>query len=137
MKIVICGSMSASNKMVEMGNALEKLGHSIDLPRQAHEYANGSIAMEGSRESAENKITHDLIRDHYDKIKNADAVLALNVDKKGISNYIGGNTFLELGFAHVLDKKIFLLNPVPDIGYTSEIIAMQPVIIDGDLGKIN
>ncbi|MEK7094820.1 MAG: hypothetical protein AAB886_01805, partial [Patescibacteria group bacterium] len=66
-----------------------------------------------------------------------DAVLALNLDRKGIPNYIGGNTFLELGFAHVLDKKIYLFNPVPDIHfYDTEIIAMRPVILNGDLARI-
>ncbi len=62
--------------------------------------------------------------------------LAVNIDKKGIKNYIGGNTFLEMGFAHVLDKKIFLLNEIPDISYKDEIKAMQPIILNGDLSKI-
>ncbi|MBT4597707.1 hypothetical protein HOC76_01665, partial [bacterium] len=51
-----------------------------------------------------------------------------------IDSYIGGNTFLEMGFAHVLGKKIFLLNGIPDISYKAEIIAMQPKCLKGDLG---
>jgi hypothetical protein len=44
---------------------------------------------------------------------------------------------MEIGFAHVLEKKIFLMNPVPDIEYyRSEIEAVRPVIINGDLTKI-
>lgn len=63
-------------------------------------------------------------------------ILVLNLDKKGISNYIGGNTFLEMGFAHVLNKTIYLYNNIPDILYTDEINTMKPIIIGGDLLKI-
>src|SRR5690606_35746742 len=69
-------------------------------------------------------------------IKKADAILALNFDKKGIKNYIGGNTFLELGYAFIKGKKIYLLNPIPDMIYTSEVVAMKPVILNGDLHKL-
>ncbi|MDP3992633.1 MAG: hypothetical protein Q8Q05_00195 [bacterium] len=58
-------------------------------------------------------------------------------DKHGIKNYIGGNTFLEMGFAHILNQKIFLLNPVPEMPYyQTEIVAMRPVVINGDFAKI-
>jgi len=70
-------------------------------------------------------------------MQGADAVVVLNLDKHGIANYIGGNTFLEIGFAHVLNQKIFLLNPIPDIQfYKTEIEAMKPVILNGDLSLI-
>ncbi len=61
----------------------------------------------------------------------------LNYDRKGIRNYIGGNALMEIGFAHVLGKKIFLLNPVPEIEfYRAEIEATKPVVLHGDIGKI-
>jgi len=42
-----------------------------------------------------------------------------------------------MGFAHVLNQKIFLLNPIPDMPYyKTEITAMKPVIIDCDLNRI-
>lgn len=137
MKIVICGSMSSSEKMVEVSNELKKLGYKNLLPKHAEEYAEGDRKMEDSAESTENKIKDDLIRDYYDEIKDSDAVLVVNEDKKGIKNYIGGNVFLEMGFAHVLNKKIFLLNSVPEIGYKDEIIAMQPMVLEGDIGRIS
>ena len=44
---------------------------------------------------------------------------------------------MEIGFAHVLDQKIFLLNPIPDISfYKTEIEAINPIIINGDISKI-
>jgi predicted RNA-binding protein with PUA domain len=62
--------------------------------------------------------------------------LVVNEDLNGIKGYIGGNSFLEMGFAHVLNKKIFLLNPISEMGYEDEIVAMKPVILNGDLDKI-
>jgi len=43
---------------------------------------------------------------------------------------------IEIAFAHVLDKKIYLLNPVPNISYSDEIEAMKPVILNGKLDNI-
>jgi hypothetical protein len=44
---------------------------------------------------------------------------------------------MEIGFAHVLDKKIFLMNPIPDIEYyRSEVEAVRPVILEQDLSQI-
>lgn len=45
---------------------------------------------------------------------------------------------MEIGFAHVLNQKIFLLNSIPEIPYyKTEIEAIKPIIINGDLTKIN
>ncbi|OGF27970.1 hypothetical protein A2303_06215 [Candidatus Falkowbacteria bacterium RIFOXYB2_FULL_47_14] len=136
MKIVICGSMSSAKKMVALEIELKKFDHMVILPRHAREYANGDLAPESSHESTQNKINHDLIRDHYEKIKAADAVLIVNETKNGIKDYIGGNAFLELGYGHALRKKTFILNGIPDMIYTDEILAMQPVILNGDINKI-
>lgn len=77
-----------------------------------------------------------MIRGYFNIIKNSDAVLAINIKKNGIDNYIGGNTFLELGFGYVLGKKIYLLNPIPNMSYSDEIKAFEPIILNGDLSKI-
>lgn len=83
------------------------------------------------------KYARDAIREHWQIIQNSDAVLVLNYDKHGILGYIGGNSFLEMGFAYVLKKPIFLLNPIPDMPhYKTEIIAMKPTVLYGDLNKL-
>ena len=79
---------------------------------------------------------YDFIRKHYSKIIESDAVLVLNYDKDGVINYIGPNTFLEMGFAFVSGKKIFLLNPIPDSQISPEVQAMSPVILNGDFNNI-
>ncbi len=136
MNIVICGSMGASAQILNAKIELEKAGHDIVIPRNTEAYAHSELGFESDHESASNKIKHDLIRAYFEKIKNSDAILVINTDKKGIKNYIGGNTFLEIAFAHVLNKKIYLLNDIPEIGYKDEIVAMQPAIINGDLSRI-
>ena len=137
MRIVVCGSMIFFRQMVELKKELTLCGHSVTLPHRAGEYANGNLPPESPGESAANKIKYDLIRFYFEEINKGDAVLVLNGERHGVPNYIGGNTFLEMGFAHVLNKKIFLLNPIPEIGYKDEIIAIQPTVLDGDFSKIS
>ena len=79
----------------------------------------------------------DAIREFWKIMQGTDAVLVANYDKGEIKNYIGGNTLMEIGFAHVLNQKVFLLNPIPEIPfYKTEIEAIKPVILNGDLSKI-
>lgn len=137
MKIVICGSMTFVKKMAEIGNSLKKLKHKIILPKFTEEYIKIGNLDKIHFESVKNKINHNLIKDYFNEINNADGILVINEDKNGIKNYIGGNSFLEMGFAYVLNKKIFLLNQIPKISFKDEIEAMQPIILDGNLNKIN
>lgn len=134
--IVICASMSAAKKAMEVKSKLMASGYEVIIPKNIEKYADGSLAMESAQESAQNKIREDLIRDYFNEIKKVDAVLVVNQTKNNIENYIGGNSFLEMGFAHVLNKELYILNGIPEVAYKDEIIAMQPVILNGDLGMI-
>jgi inosine/xanthosine triphosphatase len=88
-------------------------------------------------EDSERKVKYNLIKDHYKKILNSDAILVENLKKNDTENYIGGNVFLEMGFAYVNNRPVFLYNPIPEsTGYKSEIMAMEPEVILGDLDKI-
>ena len=136
MNIVICGSMSASKEMMEVGKYLEENGHEVVLPKNTDKYAENVLAPETNHESTENKIKNDLIREHFRHIENADAVVVVNVDKGEKKHYIGANSFLEAGFAHVLRKPLYLLNDVEDSFYSDELRAMQPVILYSDISKI-
>jgi predicted RNA-binding protein with PUA domain len=136
MKIAICGSMQFTEKMFEMKEALEKLGHQAVVSDFGKDYLN-KTSKEIEKLKLYHKYEKDAIKEFWEEIKKSDAILVLNYDKKGISNYIGGNTLMEIGFAHVLNKKIFLLNPVPEIEYyKTEIEATKPIILAGDLTKI-
>jgi predicted RNA-binding protein with PUA domain len=136
MKIVICGSMSASNDMLKISKELSQQGHTTILPRNTKNYANGNYKYEDRHESFKNKIENDLIRDYFKEIKNSDAVLIVNSRKGDIDNYCGGNSLIELAFGYALEKKLYLVNPIPDLTYADEIKAMEPIILNGDLSKI-
>jgi hypothetical protein len=137
MIITICGSMKFYKDMRKVKTFLKELGIEAILPDGIEE----EIPIEAREDISFDdlvlaKIEHDFIRKHFRNIKKADAILVLNYERKKVSGYIGGNTFLEIGLAFWLNKKIFLLNPVPKMDYSSEIRAMLPIVIDGDLTKI-
>ncbi len=136
MKIVICGSMTFAREMIEAAEKLEKRGHQVFFPPLAPEFVDGRRVKDHGNRDVSSKKHSDALNLFYKEIKKADAILVLNYKKKGIDSYIGANSLIEMAFAHVLGKKIFLLNPIPQIDYTSEIIFMEPIVINGDLEKI-
>lgn len=132
MKITICGSMAFAKDMIKIKQKLEEQNHIVIVPANIDKYANGTIYIENKWE----KIEFDVIRAYFKEIKKTDAILVINKNKNNIKNYVGGNSLIEIAFAHVLNKKIFLLNSVPQINYSDEIKAMNPVILNNDLNKI-
>lgn len=136
MKIGVAGSMQFIEKMVEMCEELEKMGHTTFTSKFKDSYI-GKSDKDKESQKLDDKYNNDAIREFWKPMQDADALLVVNLDKHGIKNYIGGNSFLEMGFAHVLRQKIFLLNPVPDMPYYgTEIIAMKPIVINGDVTKV-
>jgi hypothetical protein len=41
-----------------------------------------------------------------------------------------------MGFAHALGKKIYLLQGIPEVTYKDEIMAMKPIVLNGNLENI-
>ena len=137
MKIAICGSMQFHNEMRQVKKELEKIGHTVFVPKSIELMDTiGYVHPTKDEERLQAKIQYDFIREHFRKIEQSEAILVLNYDKKMVAHYIGGNTFLEIGLAFWLGKKTYLLYPIPDMDYKTEMHAMQPVILDGDLSKI-
>ena len=136
MKIILCGSISAAEEILAVRDKLLKVGHEVEIPEGVKRIELRQRTVVSEAEKASDKIKYDLIRGYYEKMKAYDTALIVNVEKKGIKGYIGGNTFIEMAFAHVLNKKLFCLNELPDLSYASEILAMQPVILNGDLSKL-
>lgn len=77
-----------------------------------------------------------MLRKEEENIKPQDAIVVLNFEKKGIPNYVGGATFLEVYKAFELGKKIFFYNPLPKCSFTDELIAIDPIIINGNLEMV-
>lgn len=136
MIITICGSMQFHLEMADAQRQLENAGYSVLVPKDLYTISHNESYMDTDEDRISSKIEHDFIREHFKKIERSDAILVLNYEKKGTKGYIGGNTFLEMGYAFGLGKKIYLLNPIPDMEYAVEMHSMQPLILHGDLGKL-
>ncbi len=141
MKITLCGSIKFADKLVEIYHELEGLGHQPVMHKDMFGVADGTAPeleeIENGVELYEIKRKYGYIKWWYNSIKNSDAVLICNFDKNNIRNYVGGNTLIEIGFAHVNNKKVFLLNDIPEnLSYVDEIKAMTDVALSGDLSKI-
>lgn len=143
MKLTLIGSVSAADKFVKTFNELRKLGHEPVIHEDMFEYSKTSWEevhdKSELREHAQTKIENDYIRWWYNSIINSDGIVVLNYDKKGIKNYIGGNTLMEIGFAYVNDKEIYLMNPIPEeVSYYDEVRAMvkDENILNGDLSLV-
>jgi len=133
MKITICGSIKFFNEIKNLKNKLELLDYYVFSPTEE----GTEIDYQKLTLKEQINIKSKFIDKHLDKIRKSDAILVANYDKKGIKNYIGANTFLEMAFAYVLNKPIFLLNDIPSQDNEVEIRGMKPVILRGDLNKIN
>lgn len=133
MTILICGSMTFAKEMLVLRDQLQGVGFNVIVPLDAEIYAEHPAKL-GEKWI---KQQHDLIRRYHKEIVRSDAILVLNLTKNNIANYVGGNAFLEMGFAHVLRKPIYLFHPIPDMTYRDELAAMQPIVINGDLSRIH
>jgi nucleoside 2-deoxyribosyltransferase len=123
------------DEMKKVQRRLEKLGNIVLMPIKAKGVDYWS---KDNTNRVEAKKKFEFIGEHMDKIEKSDAILVINITKKDIKNYIGANTFLEMGFAHYRKKKIFTLNPLPDQPYiVDELLTINPVMLNGDLSKIN
>lgn len=147
MKITICGSIAFFKEMQETKNKLESLGHKVKLPPSELKDDNGKdipiteyYKLRKTTINDESWIWNrkeEAMRMHFDKIVWSDLILVLNYNKNNIKDYIGPNTFLEMGLAMHLKKKIYLLNSIPEISCKEEILGMKPIIINNNLNEIS
>jgi hypothetical protein len=135
MKIMICSSRHLYDQVNEIKNKLQEIGHDITLPNCFEE----PLKEERMKETSEEdhiKFKQEMMKLHEPKIKEVDAILVMNHEKNGQPNYIGGATFMEIIKAWELEKKVFLLNPIPDNLLRDEIHGINPIILNGDLSLI-
>jgi len=147
MKITLCGSIAFLNEMLDIKKQLEELGHKVEMPPVEVEDGEGNLISAIDYYKIRRQTTKNegwvwdrkewAMRKHFDKVVWSDAILVLNYDKNNIEGYIGANTFLEMGLAFHLNKKIYLLNSIPEISYKEELLGMKPIIINGNLSKVS
>ena len=146
MIIAICGSIAHLDGMIACQEKLERLGHTVYIPSFVAHDQDGkpmdSKEFYRLRKSGEMNISwfedekSRAMRQHFDFIAKSDAILVVNEEKNNVLGYIGGNTLMEMAIAFYLDKKIYLLNLIPELGYKEEIIGMKPEVLDGDINRI-
>ena len=141
MKIYVLGSTSFMKEMVDATKELCVLGHDGWIHPHYEAFVRGEkpehVARWQNGERAALKRENNYFREHYKNILESEAVLIVNLEKRGIENYIGGNVLMEMGQAYVNDKKIFFLNGMPlGLSYMDEIEAMDPICLQGDLRNI-
>lgn len=143
MNIGVMCSIDFAHKVSDIKSALEQKGHQVSVPYTVEKILSGDMTLDSVLKMKEEGSFSDyakqgdLIRWNWERLKTEEAILVVNLDKNGIPNYIGGNTFLEIGFAHVLNKKIFLWRDIPKMSYTDEIETMNPTILHEDVSQMD
>ena len=120
-RIVLCGSMKLKEKIFEVEEYLKNKGYEVVTPKEFRvEMTKGDAA-----------------KLHFDEITNekTDIVLAVNVTKNGIENYIGPNTFAEIAMAFYFNKKIYLLNDIYE-PYRDELEGWNVISLKGNLENL-
>ena len=142
LNLAICSSASFYKEVIKLSYKLEDIDITTILPRTAAEMkSEGRENDEAQIDWASASIGYHgksiLIRQHFDKIAQADAILVTNYDKHGKTNYIGPNVLMEMAVAFYFDKPIYVLNVAPtDSPLIDEILGLEPTFLDGDISKI-
>ena len=137
MKIMICCSTNFYDKVDGVSKYLLNKGHEIIYPNGYREEDNTNYDSLNLDEFSK------LFRGFYEcsvkKIDDSDAILVLNYCKvkNGVEmpNYIGASTFLEMYNAFMTNKKIYMLNDLPDNMLRDEIRSFKPIILNGDINN--
>jgi hypothetical protein len=148
--IVIIGSMIFMDKMNEVKERVMQLGFDVIAPSLTQEEIEigadtfmDYVDSQGGLEKCQPEnpiwvIKYEGMRQYFQYIEKADAVLVCNFDKGENTNRIGENTFIEMAVAFYLKKKLYILQKPP---YQSEkieeVLGMRPVFLDGDLSGVS
>lgn len=131
--------MTFAQQMVETKLKLEQQGHSVLLPVDAEIHVNNPSLIDDLDADARHLRENDILRKCFQRVAECDAVLFLNYPKNGISGYIGTSSLMEMGLAHHLGKKLFLLHDTPSpkqARWAHEVSVMAPIILKEDFSKL-
>ena len=140
MKILIICSKKFYSKIEEVKKILEEKNNEVFLPNCYDDPTTEQKMWDLGKEEHQ-KFKAKMYKQSEETISKMDAVLVLNLDKEKegeiFKNYIGGATFLEMYDAFRLGKTIYMMNDIPEGLLKDEIIGFSPIIINGNLDKIN
>jgi len=140
--ITICSSANFYRQAVDIQTKLEAKGIKVNMPDTAERMKkSGDFDVEHYKTwFNDNNDYHKktaLMRGHFKKVAEGDAILVLNYEKHGIPNYIGGNVLMEMGLAFYLAKPIYILNEIPQKSiFLEEILGVVPIVLHGKLDEL-
>ena len=126
--------------MVKVKKQLDKLGHEARLPFGTNPHLKDKNFVDNLDKNLEYCLKNDVMRKNFQMVADSDAVLVINYKRNGLDGYIGISALLEMGVAHYLKKKIFLMQKPPhfhNARWAHEVAIMQPTVIYEDLSKIS
>lgn len=140
--LALCASVSFYKHCIEIAEYIEGLGFKVILPTGAQRMREtGDFSVESSKTWYKNPndfhIKADLMMEHFENIKETDAILVVNDKKHEVDGYIGPNVIMEMGIAFYLDKKIFVLNAIDESMPTyEEVMGVLPTFLHGNLERL-
>jgi len=140
--ITICCSAAFFKDAIEIGKELKKLGFKVKMPKTAlimkrADDFDVSHYKTWFDNRDDYKLKRDLMKGHFRKVIEADAMLVLNYKKNKIPGYIGGNVLMEAALAFHYKKPIFIYNEISDrLNVAEEVYGLNPIFINKDLNLI-
>jgi|TARA_B100002003_G_C13959253_1_gene464752 diphthamide synthase subunit DPH2 len=125
MKITIVGSMKFYDEFVKAKEYLEERGHYVILPRK-----------DPMPEPIPKDFKLKAMQKFNENLAKADAILVMNYTKDDKENHIGVNSLMEIGMAFNREKKIFVLNKMPE-SCLHELEAINCVVLNGKLDSLD
>lgn len=140
--ITLCSSAAFYKDLLDIENQLKKIGFKVKIPHTANimkrrKDFNVEHYKTWHKNPNDYHLKTKLMVKHFKKVIESDGILVLNLKKKGIEGYIGGNVLMEMVLAFHYKKPIFIYNNIPeDLNIKEEIYGLNPVFLEKDLCKI-
>src|SRR3989344_4262346 len=134
--IAICCSASFYRQALDVQVELRKRGFRVLIPLIANTMKrNGDFNIETyktwHKDAADYTKKAKLMKAHFKKVIQSDAILVLNYEKNEMHGYIGGNGLMEMALAFHYKKPIYVLNPVLETSpIYEEILGMSPIFLN-------
>lgn len=129
-RIVICGPVSFYSTMVEISEELRRFNIPCILPDLPQALPDGQ-PIDLARSQRILSLRHiRRIRDQRTR-----AILAVNLDKHGVIDYIGASMFAEIAVAIAHYKQVYLYQGIPTF-YREELHAWNALPLDGRMDLV-
>ena len=134
--ITVCTSASFYRQSWGIKERLEKQGFRVYMPHTSkvmHRTGNYRVSHYKVWYKDKNLFKRKalLMTRHFGEIEKGDAILVVNLNKKGSRGYIGGNVLMEMASAFYLKKPIYIWRAIEDSQpFYEEILGMEPIFLN-------